>query len=88
MTRSATYWSTDPDRREVFTPSSFSDDGGFMATIGTHLQTFLACIAAGEPPPVTGLDGLLGLELVEAALRSHSENRAVTVGSASQENSG
>ena len=73
VTRSATFWTDDPDRREVFEPSTFGDDSAFHSTIGEHLRAFLERVSAGEPAPVSGVDGLRGLELVEAALRSHAE---------------
>jgi predicted dehydrogenase len=77
VVRSATFWSDDPDRSQVFEPGTFGDEGTFESTIREHLRTFLARVAAGQPPPVSGLDGLRGLELVEAALRSHAEEREV-----------
>jgi myo-inositol 2-dehydrogenase / D-chiro-inositol 1-dehydrogenase len=79
VTRTAVFRGADVDRLEVFKPSPFTDEAAFTTTIGDHVRTFLACVAAGEPPPVSGLDGLLGLELVEAALLSHRENRTVVL---------
>ena len=79
VTRSATFWTDDPDRREVFEPSTFGDAGAFHSTIGEHVRTFLACLSASRPVPVSGVDGLRGLELVEAALRSHAEGRDVAL---------
>ena len=67
VTRSTTFWTNDPDHREVFEPSTFGDAGVFHSTIGEHLRTFLACLSACRPVPVSGVDGLRGLELVEAA---------------------
>ncbi|MFO0890542.1 MAG: Gfo/Idh/MocA family oxidoreductase [Isosphaeraceae bacterium] len=79
VTRSATFWASDPDRREVFEPSPFSDSGTFTATIGRHLTCFLECIRTGEPIPVAGEDALRGLELVEAARRSGQTGGAMMV---------
>ena len=79
MTRTAVFRGTDVDRLEVFKPSPFTNEAAFTTTIGDHLRTFLARVSAGEPPPVSGLDGLRGLELVEAALLSHRENRTVVL---------
>jgi predicted dehydrogenase len=83
VVRSATFWTIDPDRRQVFEPGTFGDEGAFDSTIRDHLRTFLARLAAGEDPPVSGVDGLRGLELVEAALRSHAEGREVELTGAS-----
>jgi myo-inositol 2-dehydrogenase/D-chiro-inositol 1-dehydrogenase len=79
VTRSATFWTNDPDRREVFEPGLFSDEGAFDGTVREHVCAFLERLAAGEPPPVSGGDGLRGLELAEAALRSHAEGRLLAV---------
>ena len=83
VTGAAVYRSTDLDRLEVFKPSPFTDEAVFTTTIGDHLRAFLACVSAGEPPPVPGIDGLRGLELVEAALRSHVENRVIPLATGS-----
>jgi predicted dehydrogenase len=83
VTRSAVFRGTDADRLEVFEPSPFTNEAAFMTTIGDHLRAFLTRVSAGEPPPVSGLDGLRGLELVEAARRSHLDNRVVLLAEAS-----
>ncbi len=49
VTRSATFWTNDPDRREVFEPSTFGDAGVFHSTIGEHVRTFLACLWPAGP---------------------------------------
>ena len=85
VTRAATFWTTDPDRYEVVTPGIFTDDAGFYTTVGEHVRAFLERLASGSPPPVSGLDGLRGLELAEAALRSHAEGRPVVDGRIHQE---
>jgi predicted dehydrogenase len=79
VTRAAVFRGADADRLEVFEPSPFTNEAAFMTTIGDHLRTFLARVSEGEPPPVSGLDGLRGLELVEAARLSHLENRVVSM---------
>ncbi len=83
VTRSAVFRGTDADRLEVFEPSPFTNEAAFLTTIGDHLRAFLARVSAAEPPPVSGLDGLRGLELVEAARRSHRENRVLLLAEAS-----
>jgi predicted dehydrogenase len=77
--RAATFWTDDPDRRQVFEPSTFGQAGSFDSTIRDHLYAFIARVSSGEEPPVTGIDGLRGLELVAAALRSHEEGREVVL---------
>jgi myo-inositol 2-dehydrogenase/D-chiro-inositol 1-dehydrogenase len=79
VVRSATFWTDDPDQRQIFEPATFGDAGSFRSTIREHLQLFLARVAVGAEPPVSGFDGLRGLELVEAALRSHAEGREVAL---------
>jgi myo-inositol 2-dehydrogenase/D-chiro-inositol 1-dehydrogenase len=79
VTRATTFWSTDPDHREILEPGVFTNDADFSSTVGEHLRLFLARLSADEAPPVTGFDGLRGLELAEAALRSHAEGRAVSM---------
>jgi myo-inositol 2-dehydrogenase/D-chiro-inositol 1-dehydrogenase len=84
VTRAATSWTINPDRCEVSTPGLFSGEAGFHATIGEHLRAFLESVANGSSPPVAGLDGLRGLELSEAALRSHAEGRPVNLDDSSE----
>jgi myo-inositol 2-dehydrogenase/D-chiro-inositol 1-dehydrogenase len=84
VTRAATSWTTDPDRCEVSTLGLFTGEAGFHATIGEHVKAFLESVAAGSSPPVAGLDGLRGLELAEAALRSHAEGRPIMVAEPSE----
>jgi myo-inositol 2-dehydrogenase/D-chiro-inositol 1-dehydrogenase len=79
VTKAATFWSTDYVRRTVFEPSPFSDEASFSSTITQHVQRFLECVSVGNPPPVSGIDGLRGLELVEAAIQSHSDNCVVVM---------
>src|SRR4051812_11390054 len=37
VTRSASFWTTDPDRCEVVSPGAFTDQAGFYTTVGEHL---------------------------------------------------
>jgi predicted dehydrogenase len=85
VTRTATSWMTDPDQCQVSTPSVFTGEAGFSSTIGEHVRVFLESLATGSSPPVAGLDGLRGLELAEAALRSHAEGRPITVAEPSED---
>ena len=54
VTRSASFWTTDPDRCEVVSPGVFTDQAGFYTTVGEHLKAFLESLAAGLVPPVSG----------------------------------
>ena len=49
----------------------------FWRTIDAHLHAFVDALAAGQPPPVSGRDGLRALELTFAAIRSFEEGRIV-----------
>src|SRR5262249_12400186 len=76
VTRSAIFWTDDPDRREAFEPNLLPFDYSLDATIREHVDAFLRRILAGQPPPVPGVEGLRSLELVEAALRSRTPSLA------------
>jgi predicted dehydrogenase len=79
VTGPATYLDSNLAGKEVYLPCRSNAVTAFSATIIQHVQCFLECVAAGSPPPVSGLDGLRSLELVEAALRSHSTGSFVPV---------
>jgi myo-inositol 2-dehydrogenase/D-chiro-inositol 1-dehydrogenase len=72
VTGAATSWAADLRHRQTYEPETADADSAFPATITLHVHRFLECVAAGSPPPVPGLEGLRSLELVKAALRSHS----------------
>jgi predicted dehydrogenase len=77
VTRRVTLYREDPDRVEVFRNDHFVHGDAFYDTLGEHLLDFLACLRARRVPPVSGFDGLRGLELAAAALRSHELGRPV-----------
>ncbi|NRA99842.1 MAG: inositol 2-dehydrogenase [Rhodobacteraceae bacterium] len=44
-----------------------------------EMRAFMACVADGTPPPVTGADGLAALELADAAAQSATSGAWVTL---------
>lgn len=79
VTRRVLLHETGPDRREVFQPNHFIQGDAFYDSLKAHVGAFLEHVADGKAPPVTGLDGLRGLEIVDAAMRSEKEGRSVEV---------
>jgi len=79
VTRRVEVFEREPDRVEVFRGNTFREGDAFHDTIERHVREFIASIADGRPPPVGGVDGLRGLEIVEAAVESHEKGRPVTV---------
>lgn len=63
-----------PDQAETFRPSYWTENITFYDSLRTHVHSFLARIAAGRAPLVTGADGLRGLKIIQAAIES-GENR-------------
>lgn len=73
-----TLWSG-PDQAETFRPSYWTENITFYDSLRAHVQSFLARIAAGHPPPVTGADGLRGLEIIQAAIESGKSGNKVRI---------
>ena len=48
----------------------FGGGDAFYDSLVEHVQAFLEHVAEGSEPPVTGRDGLAGLQLAEAAIES------------------
>lgn len=71
VTRRVLVSGTDPDRFQTYQSDPFGSGGSFYETIAAHIRSFLDCLAAGTPPPVSGRDGLRGMEVAEAAVESH-----------------
>ncbi len=51
-------------------------------TLNEHTETrpirdFITCVLEEKPPPVTGEDGLLATGMIQAVVRSYTENRSV-----------
>jgi len=53
------------------------DDPRFYGTVLAHIKAFCESIAAGKQPPVTGLDGLRSLQIIEAAIKSFETGQTV-----------
>ena len=49
----------------------------FWRTVDVHVGRFVDAVAAGDDPPVTGVDGVRALELTYAAIRSFEEGRPI-----------
>jgi predicted dehydrogenase len=56
-----------------------ADRRDFWRTIDEHLTAFVAAVGRGDPPPVSGEDGVRALALTFAAIRSFKERRPVPV---------
>ena len=70
MTRRVILSGADPDRREVFEPNSFGAGGAFYDSLIEHVHAFIEHVGQGQPPPVTGRDGLIGMQWAAAAVES------------------
>ena len=75
--QSVKFWSVDPDRIECFRPNFFKGQTAFYDSLTNHIHSFLARLANDKPPLVTGEDGLRGLEIVQAAVRSNQIGQVV-----------
>jgi UDP-N-acetylglucosamine 3-dehydrogenase len=69
----------DPDHVEEFQPSTFGQHTAFYDSLTDHLCSFVERVRRGEPPLVTGRDGVRGLEIIQAAIESHRTGAAVQV---------
>ena len=68
------------DTVEEFQPDAFwGGQSVFYDSLGAHVRDFLARVARGDAPLVTGADGVRGLEIVAAAIESHRSGRAQDV---------
>ena len=70
---------TAPDHAEIFRPSYWTENITFYDSLKSHIHAFLAQIAAGQAPLVTGHDGLRGLEIVAAAIESDRSGAVVAI---------
>ncbi|MEM7530833.1 MAG: Gfo/Idh/MocA family oxidoreductase [Chloroflexota bacterium] len=70
---------TNPDQAETFRPSYWTGNITFYDSLRVHVQSFLARIAAGQAPLVTGHDGLRGMEIIQAAIESGERGSVVKV---------
>ncbi len=69
----------DPDVVETFTPNPFHGGDAFYDSLIEHVRVFVEAIAQGRQPPVTGADGLAGLQLAAAASQSLVQGKSIEV---------
>ncbi len=67
------------ETEETFAPPVRPWENAFWRTIRQHLNAFVESIASGDPPPVTGDDGLASLRIATAAAISWTEKRTVEI---------
>jgi len=67
----------DEDEARFWRPNMLRDDPRFYGTVPAHVKAFCESIAQGKEPPVTGLDGLRGLQVIEAAIESFESGQIV-----------
>jgi predicted dehydrogenase len=77
------YLHDEPEAR-FWRPNILRDDPRFYGTVPAHVRAFCESIAAGKQPPVTGLDGLRSLQIIEAAIESFETSRTITPGTAAR----
>lgn len=68
-----------PEYRQTFLPNPFQTGDSFYQTLIEHMQAFIEHVASGREPPVTGRDGLVSLQLAEAAIESLQSGHPVEV---------
>ncbi len=79
VTRRVILTGADPDRRETFEPDHFGAGGPFYDSLLEHVQVFIEQVARGQQPPVTGHDGLIGMQWAAAAIESLQSGQAVEI---------
>jgi predicted dehydrogenase len=79
VTRRATLIGVHADHRHVAEPNPFLGGDTFYQTVVDHVHAFVEAVAAGQAPPATGFDGLMGMRLAEAAIESLRLNSAVEI---------
>jgi len=71
----------DSDLAEVWEPRPFGERRELLqfypTTIRAHIDALVFSIEVGEPPPVSGEDGLRALRLVKAAIRAFEERAVI-----------
>ncbi len=61
----------------VWHPSPFHEGTRFFDSFRGHIHAFIEALNAGRPVPVTGLDGLRGLQIIEACIASFEGHQPV-----------
>lgn len=79
VTRRVIVSGLDPDQRRTLEPNPFQAGDSFYQTLTDHVQAFVEHVAEGRQPPVTGRDGLISLQLAEAAIESLKLGHSVEV---------
>ncbi len=70
----------DPDVVQRSRPDAFHGNGAdFPSTIDLHIARFLAAVRMGGPAPVPAEEGVRGLQVVDAAIRSFETGKVVDV---------
>lgn len=65
--------SLDADHCQSYRPDPFRSGDQFYATIVDHVRDFVMHLIEGRPVPVSGTDGLRGLEIVAATVQSAAQ---------------
>lgn len=79
VTRRVIVSGLDPDCRRTLEPDPIPAGDPFFQTLTDHVQAFLQHVADGREPPVTGRDGLVSLQLAEAAIESLKSGHTIEV---------
>jgi predicted dehydrogenase len=79
ITRRVTLFGTDPDHGLSSQPNHFVASDAFYDSLVEHVQAFIERVASGQPAPVNGRDGLLGLRLAAAAVESLATGQTIEV---------
>jgi predicted dehydrogenase len=79
VTGPVTYTSRDGQNAKTFSSQDQGVEETFDDSLVAHLRAFIDCLARGEPPPVTGKDGLVGLRVTAAAVESITSGNTIEV---------
>lgn len=79
ITRRVTLTLSDPDRVQIFQPNHFTGGDAFYDSLIEHVQAFIEHVARGARPPVTAIDGLVGMKWAAAAAESLARNKPIEV---------
>jgi UDP-N-acetylglucosamine 3-dehydrogenase len=79
ITRRVILCGPDPDRPRTFEPNPFGTGAAFYDSLVQHVQAFIEQVARGQQPPVTGRDGLVGMQWAAAAVESLRSGQAVEI---------
>lgn len=77
VTGPVTCTSRDDGRTQSFSSRDSGVEETFDDSLIAHLRAFIDCVARGEPPPVTGEDGLTGMRIAAAAVESIESGKTI-----------